>query len=73
MAKRASQSLDAVVIELKAIHQKVSTSLGDLTARRITPELNEIGRVAELRIKVIEKRMRRDGRANAASTLIRKF
>ena len=61
MAKQARQGSSENVTELKTIHQKLTTSMADLTAGRITPEqLDEISRVAERRIRTIEKRMKRE-------------
>jgi hypothetical protein len=60
VANNGRNYLDPVT-ELKAIHLKVRMGMTDLIARRITPEqLNDITRVADRRIKKIEKRMKRD-------------
>jgi DNA-binding FadR family transcriptional regulator len=60
VADSARNNLDPVT-ELKAIHLKVTTGMADLIARRITPkQLNEISRIADRRIKKLEKRMKRD-------------
>ena len=61
MAKKAPGS-DNHLNELKTIHQKLTASMADLSAGRITPDqLDEISRAADIEIQAIVK-MRGDAR-----------